>query len=765
MEVALVEHCSTSKSIRVLQHSSVAKTPRVVTLVLMLLLVSLSHPALADDTIDAIRSELKSESVRDVDECIHNLTPQQVLVLTPELCDLAEGSQALLSWSALRRLSQVKLTGPELQQRVITVYIKQLGHDEHAYRQLAIEGLIKIGEQSVQSLLKELNQSRSVSKSAAAFTLARLKSLPLGIALELSRDSDPRVRYAAIQALDGSVESMAELQRLIADPELAVAIAAADFVSLKIAHPSPELIKALVSGLERDDFKVTATFALARLGSLAQQAIPAVIRANPQESSFLFGSRSPYEQDEALRIVHEFVGKPGTESLDALIELLDSDNLSTIEFATKAISQLGTEARRAAPTIERKLMEFNANPPSEDQLISRVDPRSELINAIWAVTHDVDLLAKYLSLDTDVSWGDNYEDYNLLFLEITKITNGKLLDQHATQIIHRLRRDNRIVDELETRLRDTKSRNRKHLALAFLQLLKNPTQAQKNLIVTFHNEELLSAEDIARRIAMDKSFLISEMKEPIGKCLLDPEHRSCEFLAIAWISLANDRDVAMGTLLANPNVEASTKAKVIGNLRLYNSQSMAFLKQQLSSPDRWQQINAIEAVGLAGEIAKPLSSSLRNILDSKKHEWSDEKRELAWDTKYHDFDFELAIGLALYRIEKDEKIVVHLVEGCRADDRFVLHMLVDLLTSVGGNLASVEVQIFEGLDQAVAESIETLKPESRFIAELGRIALAVNPEAARAKLEELGVHRVYLIRETALALLNKVETASVEVQE
>lgn len=734
----------------------------------MLLMVSLSHPAIADDPIDAIRSELKSESVRDVDECIHNLTPQQVLILTPELCDLAEGSQALVSWSALRRLSQVKLTSPELQQRVITVYIKQLGHDEHAYRQLAIEGLIKIGEQSVQSLLKELNQSRSVSKSAAAFTLARLKSLPLAIALELSRDSDPRVRYAAIQALDGSVESMAELQRLIADPELAVAIAAADFVSLKIAHPSPELIKALVSGLERDDFKVTATFALARLGSLAQQAIPAIIRANPEVSSFQLGNSM--WRNEPLIIAYSFIGKPNIESLDELIELLDSDNLSVAEFAASVISNMGTEAQRAAPTIERKLVQLNANPPTEVSTSGRrIDPRSELINAIWAVTHDYDLLSKYLGSDARVSWSFQYEDYNSLFLQMTKAESGKPMDMQARRLIRRLRRDNGIIAELEARLSDTTSpvadsQNRRVLAEAFLRLLENPTEKQKNLVVALHEEELLSTEAIARRIAQDKNFQIPAMKEPIGKLLLYPKRHLSDFFFDAWIALAEDREAAAATLLANPKVESSLKAKVIGRLRIYNSQTVAFLRQQLFSPDSSQQINAVEAVGLAGEAAKPLVSDLKKILDSKKRQWIEEERLLERDTKYHDFEFEAAVGLALYRIEKNEKLLVQLVEGCRAGDKFVLQMLVELLTSLDGDLGPVEAQIFEGLDQAVIQSIETMKPESLLITKLGRIALAVNPVAARARLTELGVHRVYFIRETALALLKKIETASEEVE-
>ncbi len=118
-----MEHCSTRKSIRALRHSSVTKKLCVVTLS-MIVLVSLSHSSFADDAIEAIRSELKSGSVRDVDECIHNLTPQQVLVLTPELCDLVDGSQALVGWSALRRLSQLKPTSPALQQRVISVFVK-----------------------------------------------------------------------------------------------------------------------------------------------------------------------------------------------------------------------------------------------------------------------------------------------------------------------------------------------------------------------------------------------------------------------------------------------------------------------------------------------------------------------------------------------------------------------------------------------------------------------------------------------------------------
>ena len=708
-----MEHCSTSKSVRVLQHLSVA--PRVVPLVLMLLMVSLSHPAIADDTIDAIRSELKSESVRDVDECIHNLTSQQVLVLTPELCDLAEGSQALISWSALRRLSQVKLTGPELQQRVITVYIKQLGHDEHAYRQVAIEGLIKIGEQSVQPLLKELNQSRLVSKSAAAFTLARLESLPLGIALELSRDSDPRVRYAAIQALDGSVESMAELQRLIADPEMAVAIAAADFVSLKIAQPSPELINALVSGLEREDLKLSSAYALARLGSLAQQTIPAIIRANPEVSSFQLGNSM--WRNEPLRIVYAFMGKPNIESLDELIELLDSDDLSVAAFAASLISNMGTEARRAAATIERKLVQLNANPPTEGATGRGVDPRSELINAIWAVTHDYDLLSKYLGSDARVSWSFQYEDYNSLFLQMTKAESGKPMDMQARRLIRRLRRDNGIIAELEARLSDTTSpvadsQNRRVLAEAFLRLLENPTEKQKNLVVALHEEELLSTEAIARRIAQDKNFQIPAMKEPIGKLLLYPKRHLSDFFFDAWIALAEDREAAAATLLANPKVESSLKAKVIGRLRIYNSQTVAFLRQQLFSPDSSQQINAVEAVGLAGEAAKPLVSDLKKILDSKKRQWIEEERLLERDTKYHDFEFEAAVGLALYRIEKNEKLLVQLVEGCRAGDKFVLQMLVELLTSLDGDLGPVEAQIFEGLDQAVIQSIETMKPES-----------------------------------------------------
>lgn len=583
--------------------------------------------------------------------------------------------------------------------------------------------------------------------------------------MELSRDSDPRVRYAAIQALDESAESMAELQRLIADTELSVAIAAADFVSLKITHPSLELIKALVAGLAREELKESSALGLARFGSLARDAIPAIIRANPQESSFRFGSRSPWGNEDPLEIVYAFIGEPSVESLDELIELLESDNLSIVESAATAISQLGTEARRAAQSLERKLTELSVKPPTKDEEAGRTfDPRPELVNAIWAVTHDVDQLVKYLDSDSWVSWSDRYEEYNSLFLQLTKLSEGQVVEKHASRLIHLLRRDDRIVAELETRLRDSGSRNRKCLAEAFLQLLKSPTDAQKDLIVTLHNEKLLSAEEIARRIARDNSFLIPRMQDPIGKLLLSSKHRYTEFLSEAWIALANDREAALTTLLANPNVDSRSKAKAIGSLRIYNPQSMAFLKQQLYSPERWQQINAIVAVGIAGEVAKPLAIDLRKILDSKKRQWVEKKRQLDWDTKYHDFDFESAVGLALYRVEKNEKLLVQLVDGCRAGDKFDLRMLVDLLNSVDGDLVSVEAQIFEGLDQTVTESIESLKPESQYIVKLGRLAMKVNPKSALAKLEELRVHRVFYIREIAEALLKGTDMTSEEVE-
>ena len=221
----------------------------------------------------------------------------------------------------------------------------------------------------------------------------------------------------------------------------------------------------------------------------------------------------------------------------------------------------------------------------------------------------------------------------------------------------------------------------------------------------------------------------------------------------------------MSVLLTNPNVDGRCKTKAIGKFKLYNSQSMEFLKQQLYSSERWEQIDAIEAVGLAGDRAEPLASDLRKILEANKRQWMKKNPNFDWDTRYHDFDFESAVGLALYRIDKNEKLLVQLVEGCRAGDKFVLHMLVKLLTAAGGNLQSVEAQIFEGLDQAVAESIETIRPDSQNLAKLGRVALAVNPEAARTKLEELQIHRVYFIRETAVALLKKDESASGEVEQ
>ncbi|MFO0943656.1 MAG: HEAT repeat domain-containing protein [Pirellulales bacterium] len=760
-----MEHCSSINSGPVLQRSVITEMPRVSMGLFLLVLLSFPLPSLADDTIDAIRSELKSESVRKVDECIHNLTPQQVQTLTPELCDLADGSQDLVRWSALRRLSQSKPIGSDLQQRVISVFVKQLSHDEHAFRQAAIEGLVRVGEPAVQPLLKELDQSRSVSKSAAAFTLVRLKLLPIATALKLSRDSDPRVRYAAIQALDDSVESMAELQRLIADPEVSVAVAAANFVSLKIAHPSPELVTALVSGLEREDFKTSAASALVRLGSLAQQAIPAIIRANPQESSYRLGSRSSWGEVAPQRFVYAFMGNPKTELLDELIELLDSENLTVAKFAATEISRMGTEAGRAASTIERRLIALNANPPKQrDESGPRVDPRPEFIHAIWAVTHDFEILAKYSNSTSWVSSSDRHEDDNTLFLQLTKLSEGEILDKNARRLIHRLRHDKWIVAELETRLRDSQSRNRKCLAEAYLRLLKNPTDAQKDLIVALHNEELLSTEEIARRITQDISFSIPKMRDPIGKLLLS-SNRHQEYLSEAWIALADDREAAMSVLLANPSVNGRCKAKAIGKFKRYNSQSMDFLKQQIYSTERWEQIYAIEAVGLAGERATPLVSDLRKILEANRRQWMTKNPNLDLDTKYHDFDFESAVGLALYRIDRNEKLLVQLIEGCRANDKFVLHMLVKLLTAAGGNLKSVEAQIFEGLDQTVTESIETIIPDNQNIAKLGRIALAVNPEAARAKLEELRVHRVYFIRETAVALLKKGESASGEVEQ
>lgn len=159
-------------------------------LIFSLLVVCTSH---GDDRIDAIRSELKSPSTSmlELDEAIQNLTLQHTTELISELCDLTNASQPLITWSALRRLSQLKNFDRVHHPRMIAALVRQLSNEEHGHRNLAIEGLINIGEPTVQPLLQELASSRSVSKSAAAYTLARLRSLPLETALQLSHNVDP----------------------------------------------------------------------------------------------------------------------------------------------------------------------------------------------------------------------------------------------------------------------------------------------------------------------------------------------------------------------------------------------------------------------------------------------------------------------------------------------------------------------------------------------------------------------------------------------
>ncbi len=230
-------------------------------------------------------------------------------------------------------------------------------------------------------LRKLLTVSTGRTRAAATQALVRLKRLEVGDVTRLSKDPDPRVRAALVEALSAlGKPGVPRLADMLRDPELAVAVEAARALKTH-CEDSSIAIPALTEALSREHLSSDAGDALSAYGIAARSAVPELIKARAEE---------------ALK----HIGPPAVIDIPELFAGLAHGDEETRILAAKYLALLGPKGKSASVALEaaadRSIKEYverkrhpKPHKPFEVDSPGRLRVAAEYCAAaVWAVTRD-----------------------------------------------------------------------------------------------------------------------------------------------------------------------------------------------------------------------------------------------------------------------------------------------------------------------------------------------------------------------------------------
>ncbi len=313
--------------------------------------------------------------------------------LVGQLVAVIEADDAAAAELAMRALTQLG----ESAAPAVDALCVQLNHQRYSTRAFAVAALVAIGNASVAPLRAHLRHDSLRVQAAAITALGRMQKLQLSDCEPFLSASDPRVCGALAGALGNmNAEAVPDLITLLNDAEPAVSVEAGR--ALAINRNNPELaVPALAKMIAKPDRATAIAESLARYGTEARSAVPALIRGPeglPTEYSY-----DEYAYHDLGRNVLQHIGPPSASELPQLIPLLSHEDEEVQTLAAAAIGLMGLEGAPAADALEKTIdliferyaEELKNDPDDEDYNAASILYVQEMLaTALWHVTRDTD---------------------------------------------------------------------------------------------------------------------------------------------------------------------------------------------------------------------------------------------------------------------------------------------------------------------------------------------------------------------------------------
>ena len=717
------------------------------------------------DELETIRMALSSTSVKMVDQKIEDLTDLQVSKVLSELIAIVDSSRHPVAWTAMNRLTRTEIKRPSEQVMAIECFVKQLDHPEHAYRIAAIDGLIHLGPIAIDQVNSLLESPSILQRSAAVVILDRLNALSTDQLTALMQDPSSRIRYAALEATKRNHNSVDAILSLVEDEETAIALKAMSILSRnfrQIEDPS-KVVAVLSKALGREVLKKDACIALARLGKKSQSAIPAIVRASPDERIGDFGF------DDVGDVVLNHIGPADIGALDELIELLGSENLTTRTLAAKAISKLGPSASKSAVKLlevaeqDLRLLDEQEKQSEDNDNHRQVRPNYDAsvdacIVAHYRVSQDFDVLIHFLEKDNVfIPVSDCFADENsgnpdkqnrdrlanrlmVAFLERPK---SKSSLEAIARIADLVQPDEALSLRLISALEFASVVEQKTLAVILAGCLKTNSPQREARMCQLVESEVLSLTNfiaVARRL----QFRSQATLELLEKGLQERNEYSTSGLVSAWMELSPYQKKATKVLVNDSHCSRRAICESIIDTGIYNELIVDFLGDVLSDSDYWSKFCAIQALGKGKVHSKSQSMRLSSLL-----------AETILISKQKTRELELALRIALFQIERKPDILNPVFADLNGMDANIRRHRLRLIAELGPDALPWSDEVLEELERVIDTKEADLREDGKEYESWMEFALRTTSERARNRVVELQNSEDALVSGSAKVVMHR----------
>jgi len=235
----------------------------------------------------------------------------------------------------------------------IPILNESLKDNSKDVRLVVVHALGQVGKEAVPALIAALEDEDIKVRQEAVYALGNIGKEAVPALIDALEDKDNGICFRAADALrEIGVEAIPDLIEALYSTDSNVRSGAA-YTLGKFAFEAKEAVPALIDALKDEDGKTNlyAAVALVKVGGNPQDAIPVLI-ANLQGNPYC---------DWNVKLATETLGKMGKEAVPALTTALKDMDWSLRFGATRALGQIGVEARDAVPELTEVFLDRNEN--------------------------------------------------------------------------------------------------------------------------------------------------------------------------------------------------------------------------------------------------------------------------------------------------------------------------------------------------------------------------------------------------------------------
>ncbi len=670
------------------------------------------------------------------------------------LCDIASDRKQPDHVLAIRSLARLKARAAP----AVPILCQNLYDEDYAVRNSAIASLVAIGESSFEPVSRLLDSASSPARASAIVVLSQLRPLNPSDLERFLLDPDPRVRAAAVCALDGSNHAtLPLLGRLVHDEEPAVGVCAVNSVKRNRSDPA-EAVRILTAALHLPGVGHAAEGALCVYGIHARRAIPAIIVRHREDPVL------PYDWWWGDMQGMEITGPPDLRDLAELQELLADSNPNVCRESARAIRMLGKQARSAAPAIRAAIhdtlarcVQSKGREESEDEYWELLEALSELHGTLWDVTGDVELVVREPSsaLGEHREHGEHVElgmfswGNELAPAEVS-LCRRLLSDESAdirTAGLERLRYFEDSGPLVPQILRIAISDNVSEANLALRVLTETCPQSNRQVaehLLQTYREQKMPLDRFAEAV-MQTNSAHAEIEQILNDAILQSDQNSKHTTVLCAQTLGRVttapqtlfRRLHDSYLKRYPYFRRHLSVRdlmmILRERNQHSDEILQFAVKQLPHNDFWTRHDAVAFIGEFGAAAKESLPQLRSYLNAERPE------------------MRLAAAVAIYRVSGEIKPMNKLLdedEFSAVDARYRPRAMsaIEELGSAGEPFLDY---VLKGFDETEFpfRSVDVVD-----------VLEAIGTARAQAKLMELAQSWIWEIRVNAKAAVKRLET-------